>query len=65
MFDIMFRVIATFIAIVFLCIVAFWVTVGYGAYKAGGEISEVGLKTFLERVWNGPEKTPVVPCRKG
>ncbi len=66
MFDFMFKSISTVIGIVLCCIVAFWVMVGYGAYKAGSEISEIGLKAFIERVWEGPPKTaPAVPAKKG
>lgn len=49
-FNVLFYVIVTFIAIVFLAMVCFWVWAGTG-------IAKHGLKGVVEQVWNGPNPT--------
>lgn len=52
-FDIMFRIIATMIAVVFVAIVAFWIFVGVLAVDAVSEIEQHGVKSVVEHIWCG------------
>lgn len=54
-FDIMFRIIATMIAVVFVAIVAFWVFVGVLAVDAVSEIEQHGVKSVVEKIWCGQD----------
>ena len=55
-FDIMFRIVATIIALSFVGIVAFWIFAGTVAFKAVGEIEQQGVKGLVEQIWCGKEK---------
>ena len=55
-FDIMFRIVATIIALSFVGIVAFWIFAGTVAFKAVGEIEHQGVKGLVEQIWCGKEK---------
>lgn len=50
---IMFRIIATLIALTFVGIVAFWIFAGTMAVKAVGQIEEQGVKGIVEQIWCG------------
>ena len=55
-FDIMFRIVATIIALTFVGIVAFWIFAGTMVFKAVGEVDQKGLKGVVEQIWCGKEK---------
>jgi ABC-type phosphate transport system permease subunit len=55
-FDIMFRIVATIIALSFVGIVAFWIFAGTMVFKAAGEIEQQGVKGLVEQIWCGKDK---------
>jgi len=52
-FKLFFKLICAAAALLFVTILAFWGAVGYGAYKTGSAINEHGLKSVVDKVWNG------------
>lgn len=54
-FKMMDRFIKTFIGLVFVCVLAVWLTVGILVYRAAGSIEDKGLKTMIEEIWCGKE----------
>ena len=53
LFDIMFGVITAFIAVVFICIIAFYVMTGIFVYKAADQVQQHGIKSVAESIWCG------------
>lgn len=49
------RIVFTFIAIVFLAIIGYWIVVGVILTKAASEIEDKGLKTVIETIWCGKQ----------
>ncbi len=54
-FDIIFRIVATIIALTFIGIVAFWIFVGTVAFKAVDEIDQKGVHGVVQQIWCGKE----------
>ena len=52
-FTIMSRIVTTFIALVFIGIITFWVFAGVVAVKAVDHVSEQGVQGALEQLWCG------------
>jgi hypothetical protein len=46
----------TFIVIVWIAIIAFWIFVGTAAFKTAGQVEERGLKAVIEEIWCGSGK---------
>jgi hypothetical protein len=46
----------TFIALVWIGIIAFWIFAGSTAIKAADQVEQKGLKAVIEQIWCGPEK---------
>jgi hypothetical protein len=51
---IMFGVVTTFIAIIWIAVIAFWIFAGTIAVKAADQIEQRGLKDVIEQIWFGP-----------
>jgi hypothetical protein len=52
-FDWLFKVVPIFIIAVFVLIVASWVLFGTIAFKTYDSVKEHGLKSVIERIWEG------------
>lgn len=52
-FNIMFRVIATIVALGFVGIVCFWIFAGVLAVKAADQVGEQGVRGVVEQLWCG------------
>ena len=52
-FTIMSRIIITFITLVFIAIITFWIFAGVFAVKAVDNVGEQGLRGALEQLWCG------------
>jgi hypothetical protein len=50
----LFKVVPIFIAVVFILIVAYYLVIATVGIKLVGEVDKKGLKSVVERVWNGP-----------
>ena len=55
-FKFLFRLTLTFIVIVWIAIIAFWIFVGTAAFKTAGQVEERGLKAVIEEIWCGSGK---------
>ena len=49
----LFKVVPIFIGFVFLCIIAYWLFIGVIGVAVVKEVNKNGLKSIVERVWNG------------
>ena len=54
MVKVMFGVAATFIVVVWIAIIAFWIFAGSTAIKAADQVEQRGLKAIVEEIWCGP-----------
>lgn len=54
MVKVMFGVATTFIVIVWIAIIAFWIFAGTTAIKAADQVEQRGLKAVVEDIWCGP-----------
>ncbi len=52
-FGLLFKVVPIFIAVVFIVVVASWIFFGTVAFKAYDSIEKHGLKSVIERIWEG------------
>ncbi len=52
----LFKVVPIFIAFVFVIIIGWWILVGVVSVKIFNEIDQNGLKSTIERIWEGPSK---------
>jgi hypothetical protein len=55
-FNFMWRLCICFIFLTFCLVVTGWVITIYTGIKVAGSIEKDGLKTVIERVWEGPNK---------
>lgn len=60
-FDIMFRVVSTLIAVVFVCIVLFWIGMGVLAVKTVDSVGENGVRGVVEQLWCGKNQDCKLP----
>ena len=51
----LFTIVPIFIGVVFCMIVAWYVFIGYVAVKTVDQVDKHGLKSVVERVWEGPK----------
>ena len=52
----LFKFVPIVIAIVFVVMVAYWVVFGVFVTKVVTEVDQKGLKSIVERIWEGPKK---------
>lgn len=55
-FNILFRIISTLIAVVFVATVGFWILVGVFAFNSISAFEKHGIKGVVEQIWCGKEK---------
>lgn len=54
MVKVIFGVASTFIALIIIAIIAFWIFAGVTAIKAADQVEQNGLKSVIENIWCGP-----------
>lgn len=52
----MFKVVPVSIAFMFIVIIVWWLFIATAAVNVGNMISENGLKSVVERIWEGPSE---------
>lgn len=52
-FTIMSRIVITFITLVFIAIITFWIFAGVLAFKAVDHVGEQGMRGAIEQLWCG------------